>query len=136
MYAGGWRENRSGGRRLVVGKGGRSMGLLDYSRLTYESYLEAPEVWSASGVTVPKWAEDLSGCGFQGVSAIDFYDDIFKDELEDPCAPEDYKTGQYGGILMEIEEKVVTPGVAEQWKKRIEEGTSMARVSKKKELPR
>ena len=52
------------------------MGLLDYSRLTYESYLEAPEVWSASGVTVPKWAEDLSGCGFKGVSAIDFYDDI------------------------------------------------------------
>ena len=132
MCVWGWRENRSGGRRLVVGKGVRSMGLLDYSRLTYESYLEAPEVWSASGVTVPKWAEDLSGCGFKGVSAIDFYDDIFKDELEDPCAPEDYKTGQYGGILMEIEEKVVTPGVAARWKKRIEDGESMARVSKTK----
>ena len=108
------------------------MGVVDYSRLTYEGYMESPEVWSETGVTVPKWAGELSGCGFQGVSAIDFYDDIFKDELEDPCAPEDYKTGQYGGILMEIEEKQVKPAVAEQWKKRIEDGTSMARVSKKK----
>ena len=108
------------------------MESMDFSKLTYEDYQEDVALWTGHGVQLPKWAEEISACGFPGVTAIDFYDDIFKDELEDPCAPEDYKTGQYGGILVEIEEKILTPASAEKWKKKIEEGESLARISKVK----
>lgn len=33
--------------------------------------------------------------GFKGVCAIDFYDDIFMDDLAEKRMPEDYRKGEY-----------------------------------------
>ena len=38
----------------------------------------------------PKWASELSAKGYVGRCAIDFYDDIFGDDLEVSRMPEDY----------------------------------------------
>jgi hypothetical protein len=75
--------------------GGLRMG---YSNLTYEQYIEHPEVW---GADLPKWASELADRGYKGICAIDFYDDIFDEDLESSRLPEDYKTGEYGGIAVE-----------------------------------
>ena len=66
---------------------------MGYSKLTYEEYIEHPEVW---GISIPKWANELSAKGYKGISAIDFYDDIFGDDLEEERMPDDYVTGEYG----------------------------------------
>ena len=61
---------------------------MGYSKLTYEEYIEHPEVW---GISIPKWANELSAKGYKGISAIDFYDDIFGDDLEEErmeCLPQ------------------------------------------------
>ena len=109
------------------------MESMDFSKLTYEEFVENRDYWEGEkGVHLPKWSEELSGCGFPGVSAIDFYGDIFKDELEDSCAPEDYKTGQYGGILMEIEESNLTDAGVKKWEALIQDKKSSARITKKK----
>jgi hypothetical protein len=71
---------------------------MGYSKLTYEQYIEYPEVW---GAELPKWASDLSDRGYNGICAIDFYNDIFGDDLEEERLPEDYKTGEYGGVAVE-----------------------------------
>lgn len=76
---------------------------MGYSKLTYEQYIDSPEVW---GTELPKWADELSAKGYPGISAIDFYDDIFGDDLEEECLPEDYKRGEYGGIAIERIRKV------------------------------
>ena len=52
---------------------------MGYSKLTYEEYIENPDVWN---ITPPKWASQLSEKGYVGRCAIDFYDDIFGDDLE------------------------------------------------------
>lgn len=59
------------------------------------------DYWIAQGVTAPKWAEEMSGKGYQSVCAIDFYDDIFGEDLEEHRMPDDYKTGEYGAIAIE-----------------------------------
>ena len=66
---------------------------LGYSKLTYEEYIENPEVYLARGILAPKWANELYGKGYKGVCAIDFYDDIFGGDLEEHRMPEDYRTG-------------------------------------------
>lgn len=76
---------------------------MGFSRLTYEQYVDAPEVW---GTELPRWAGELSWKGYRGISALDFYDDIFGDDLEEECLPEDYKRGEYGGIAIERVKKV------------------------------
>lgn len=63
---------------------------LGYSKLTYEEYIENPEVYLARGILAPKWANELYGKGYKGVCAIDFYDDIFGGDLEEHRMPEDY----------------------------------------------
>ncbi len=109
------------------------MDSMEYARLTYEEFIENRDYWEGEkGVHLPKWAAELSGFGFSGVSAIDFYGDIFKDELEDPCAPEDYRTGQYGGILLEIEESHLTDAGVKEWEKRIKDQKLAARITKEK----
>ena len=45
---------------------------LGYSKLTYEEYIENPEVYLARGILAPKWANELYGKGYKGVCAIDF----------------------------------------------------------------
>lgn len=71
---------------------------MGYSKLTYEEYIENPDVWS---MTPPKWASELSAKGYVGRCALDFYDDIFGDDLEVSRMPEDYVSGEYGGIAVE-----------------------------------
>ena len=63
---------------------------MGYSKLTYEEYIENPEVYLASGILAPKWANELYVKGYKGVCAIDFYDDIFGGDLEEHRMPEDY----------------------------------------------
>lgn len=67
-------------------------------KVKYEDIEEHPEVY---GDVLPKWAVELSGKGYKGVSAIDFYDDIFMDDLAEKSLPEDYKTGEYSAIAVE-----------------------------------
>ena len=71
---------------------------MGYSTLTYEEYIENPDVY---GVALPLWANELSAKGYKGRCAIDFYDDIFGDDLEVSRLPEDYVSGEYGGIAVE-----------------------------------
>lgn len=71
---------------------------MGYSKLTYEEYIENPEVYLASGILAPKWANELYVKGYKGVCAIDFYDDIFGGDLEEHRMPEDYQTGEYAAI--------------------------------------
>lgn len=79
---------------------------MGYLKLTMEDYEEHPEYWRGTlGVQLPAWASELSSRGFRGVSALDFYDDIFGEDLEEKRMPEDYRTGEYGGIA--VEQKIV-----------------------------
>lgn len=72
----------------------------DYTKLTYTDLVEHPEVWS--DVKAPKWASELYDLGMEPVSSIDFYDDIFGTDLEPHRLPEDYRTGEYGAIALEL----------------------------------
>lgn len=74
---------------------------MGYSKLTYDDYMSNYEYWIEQGVMVPKWAEELSGKGYESVCAIDFYDDVFGEDLEEHRMPEDYRTGEYGAIAVE-----------------------------------
>lgn len=71
---------------------------MGYSKMTYEVYIDNPDVW---GIAPPLWASELSAKGYRGRCAIDFYDDIFGDDLEEHRLPEDYRSGEYGGIAVE-----------------------------------
>lgn len=71
---------------------------MGYSKLTYEEYIANPDIW---GISSPKWASELSSKGFKGICAIDFYDDVFGDDLEVSRMPEDYQSGEYAGIAVE-----------------------------------
>ena len=75
---------------------------MGYPKLTYDDYIENIDYWKAQGVELPKWSFELSERGFQSVSAIDFYDDIFGDDLEPSRMPEDYRSGEYGAIAVEL----------------------------------
>ena len=76
---------------------------MGYSKLTYEEYLEHPEVY---GTDIPKHADWIAEKGYRGISAVDFYDDVFGEDLEEKRMPEDYKTGEYAGIAIERIKKV------------------------------
>lgn len=76
---------------------------MGYSKLTYEEYIEHPEQW---GTELPLWAKELSEMGYPGVSAIDFYDDILGEDLEEERLPEEYVRGEYAGIAIERVKKL------------------------------
>ena len=80
---------------------------MGYSKLTYEEYIIHPEVY---GIDLPKCAQQIAAKGYQGVSAVDFYDDIFGEDLEEERMPEDYRTGEYAGIAIERVKKVDKDG--------------------------
>ncbi len=68
---------------------------LDSTKLTYENIIDGLPI------KAPKWAREIYQYGGEPVCAIDFYQDIFKDGyLEPHRAPEDYQTGEYGGIVI------------------------------------
>lgn len=76
-------------------------------RLTYEDMMSHPEVW---GKELPKWATELAKKGYKGVCAVDFYSDIFGDDLEEERLPDDYKRGEYAGIAIEKVKKTDDKG--------------------------
>lgn len=76
-------------------------------RLTYEDMMSHPEVW---GKELPKWATELAEKGYKGVCAVDFYSDIFGDDLEEERLPDDYKRGEYAGIAIEKVKKTDDKG--------------------------
>lgn len=69
------------------------------SEINYEYITWHPERYNKK--ILPKWSKELSDRGYKGVSARDFYDDIFFDDLAEARLPEDYKTGEYSGIAVE-----------------------------------
>ncbi len=81
---------------------------MGYSKLTFEDFVEHPDQWDQD--KIPKWSKEIyEDFGGEPVCAIDFYDDIFsggyddeEDDLEEHRDPEDYRTGEYGAIAMEI----------------------------------
>lgn len=76
-------------------------------RLTYEDMMSHPEIW---GKELPKWATELAKKGYKGVCAVDFYSDIFGDDLEEERLPDDYKRGEYAGIAIEKVKKTDDKG--------------------------
>lgn len=75
---------------------------MGYTKLDYDDYVENMDYWlGAEGVELPLWAERIADKGGRAVCAIDFYDDIFGDDLEEHRLPEDYRSGEYGGIAVE-----------------------------------
>ena len=82
---------------------------MGYSKLTYEECITHPEVY---GTDLPKCAQQIAAKGYQGVSAVDFYDDIFGEDLEEERMPEDYRTGEYAGIAIERIKKLDKEGNA------------------------
>ena len=82
---------------------------MGYSKLSYDDLVEYPEVWrSEKGLTSPAWAKEISELGYNGVWAVDFYADVFGAHLEPSRMPEDYQTGEYGAIALEIFDKFTT----------------------------
>lgn len=77
------------------------------SRVTYEDMVSHPEIW---GTKLPKWADELAARGYKGVCAVDFYGDIFGEDLEEERLPEDYKHGEYAGIAIEKVKKTDEKG--------------------------
>lgn len=76
---------------------------MGYSKLSYDDIIENPEVWrDEEGIISPLWAEEISALGYKGVWAVDFYNDVFGEHLEPSRIPEDYQTGEYGAIALEI----------------------------------
>lgn len=80
---------------------------MGYSKLIYEDYVAHPEVY---GIELPKCAQQIADKGYRGVSAVDFYDDIFGEDLEEERLPEDYRTGEYAGIAIERVKKLDKEG--------------------------
>lgn len=76
-------------------------------RLTYEDMISHPEIW---GKELPEWATELAERGYKGICAIDFYSDIFGDDLEEERLPDDYKRGEYAGIAIEKVKKIDDKG--------------------------
>lgn len=76
-------------------------------RLTYEDMISHPEIW---GKELPKWATELAERGYKGICALDFYSDIFGDDLEEERLPDDYKRGEYAGIAIEKVKKTDDKG--------------------------
>ncbi len=75
---------------------------MGYTKLTYEQYLDCPSMYGGAS---PKWAKELFEKGYKGICAVDFYDDVFGEDLEPERMPEDYRTGEYAGIAIERVEK-------------------------------
>lgn len=76
---------------------------MGYTKLTFDDYIENMGYWYGErGVELPNWAQELSERGYPSVSAIDFYDDLFGEDLEPERMPEDYRAGEYAAIAIEL----------------------------------
>lgn len=81
---------------------------MGFSKLTYSEYIDNIDYWAESEhIQLPKWADEIAEYG-EPVCALDFYEDIFQEgDLETHRLPEDYRTGEYGAIALEIFDKTV-----------------------------
>lgn len=76
---------------------------MGFSRLKFEDYIDDIDYWlGCMGVKLPNWAYETAMYGGKGVSAVDFYEDLFAGDLEPHRMPEDYRSGEYGAIALEI----------------------------------
>ena len=82
---------------------------MGYPQLYYEDYMNNIDYWLGDlGVQLPLWATELAEQGFHGVSAYDFYTDLFGDYLEEhKDDPNEYDTGEYGAIAIELKRRNV-----------------------------
>lgn len=71
---------------------------MGFSKLTYEQFLNNPSMY---GGVSPRWSKELYEKGYKGICAVDFYDNIFGEDLEPQRMPEDYRTGEYAAIAIE-----------------------------------
>ena len=55
---------------------------MGYPKLSYQSYLDEEEFWLEAGIQAPRWSAELYEKGYEPMTAIDFYDDLFGDDLE------------------------------------------------------
>lgn len=79
---------------------------MGYSKLTYDTYIQNIGYWLSKGILAPAWAQELYLKGYKPVCAIDFYYDVFGEDLEPHRLPEDYKTGEYAAIALEVQDIV------------------------------
>lgn len=76
---------------------------MGYSKLYYEEYWDSIDYWGMElGIKLPKWADAVARHGGKGISALDFYGMLFEEDLEPSRMPEDYQTGEYGAIALEL----------------------------------
>lgn len=77
---------------------------MGYTKLHYDDYQENIDYWyGEQGIILPKWADEISAIG-ESTSALDFYDDIFGDDLEEhKDNPYEYQKGEYAAIALELE---------------------------------
>lgn len=80
---------------------------MGYSKLKYDDFVLHPGLYGSAS---PKWATEIDALGYPSVCAIDFYDDIFGDDLEEERLPDDYVTGEYAGIAIERVKKLDKDG--------------------------
>lgn len=78
-----------------VRQGASAMG---YSTISYDDVVKLG--WPTEAL--PLWATDVAYYGGLPVNAHQFYDDIFYGQLEPHREPGDYRTGEYGGIAVEV----------------------------------
>ncbi|MBR3207221.1 MAG: hypothetical protein IKF58_12525, partial [Bacillus sp. (in: Bacteria)] len=79
---------------------------MGYLNLHYDEYQANIDYWKGElGLKLPKWADEIAPYG-ESVSAVDFYDDLFGDDLEEHLDdPHEYQKGEYAAIALEIEYK-------------------------------
>lgn len=78
------------------------VSFLGFSSLDFDTYIEHLDYWyGVLGVELPLWAEEVASQGTTPTCAIDFYDDLFGSTLEEHRDPGDYRTGDYGAIVIE-----------------------------------
>lgn len=76
---------------------------MGFSKLHFQDYIDNIDYWLGTmNVQLPKWATDVAMYGGKSVSAVDFYEDLFGGDLEPHRMPEDYRSGEYAAIALEI----------------------------------
>ena len=98
--------------------------MIEFSKLHYRDFIDDLDFYLSNNITAPNLAKELDLMGFESICAIDFYEDIFSTnnpsirQLETERAKDDYVTGEYGAIALEINERykkrtTITQGLRE-----------------------
>lgn len=82
--------------------------MLNKSKFSYKEYIDNQAFYNSHNIFLPNFAYELDLKGYESVCACDFYEDIFCHSnilLEEKRNKEDYITGEYGAIALEINDK-------------------------------